>query len=61
MGEKTRIFFFFFKEWNFFMGGCFFCFLLDLFDLYLFNIGILKRVRDIRLIVLVVSFNRDFV
>lgn len=61
MGEKMWIFFFFLKNGIFFMGGCFFYFLLDLFDLYLFNICILKRVWDIRLIVLVVSFNCDFV
>lgn len=63
MGEKTRIFFFFLKEWNIFMGGCFFRFSPDLPDLHLLNTctGILKRVRDTRLTMSAVSFNRDLV
>lgn len=61
MGEKTRISFFFLKEWNIFMGGCFFRFSPDLPDLHLLNTCILKRVRDTRLTVSAVSFNRDLV
>lgn len=61
MGEKTRIFFFFLKEWNFFMGSCFFRFSPDLPDLHMLNTRILKRVRDTRLTVSAVSFNRDLV
>lgn len=61
MGEKTRIFLFFLKEWNIFMGGCFFRFSPDLPDLQLLNTCILKRVRDTRLTVSAVSFNRDLV
>lgn len=61
MGEKMRIFFSFSKNGIFFMGGCFFHFSPDLPDLHLLNTCILKRVRDTRLTVSAVSFNRDLV
>lgn len=60
-GRENANFFFLLKEWNFFMGGCFFRFSPDLPDLHLLNTCILKRVRDTRLTVSAVSFNRDLV
>lgn len=61
MGEKTRIIFSFSKNGIFLWAVAFFHFSPDLPDLHLLNTCILKRVRDTRLTVSAVSFNRDLV